>query len=143
MRNGDQDLISILEILKDKDEFECGEAQNEEQIASLEKKLHVIFPKSYRWILQQYGYIAWLEGVILGPSSNPCYDLITINQFARSEELPEDFVSLPLDAFVIDSYPGGGYYMVFSADSSRAGQVGLFLDETFNQEEPGRVLKHF
>lgn len=129
------DLINIVEILKNKDEFECGEGQNEEQIAMLETKLQVIFPKSYRWIVKQYGYMAWSDGIILGPSNISHYDLMTINEYARSEELPKDFAKLPSDAFVIDRYPGGGYYMLFSADSPRAGQVGLFLDETFNHEE--------
>ena len=31
-------------------------------------------------------------------------------------------------------YGGGGYYMLFSDDSFRKGQVGLFLDETFYEE---------
>lgn len=129
------DLINIFKTLQKKDEFECGIPQNEEQIATLEKKLHIAFPQSYRWFLQHYGYAAWSEGVILGSSNFPYYDVITINEYARSEELPEDFISLPLDAFAIDRYPGGGYYMLFSADSSRAGQVGLFLSETGYHEE--------
>ncbi|MBB1282575.1 hypothetical protein [Pseudoalteromonas sp. SR41-1] len=35
---------------------------------------------------------------------------------------------------IIGTYDGGGYYFLFSQESERAGEVGLFLTETYGQE---------
>lgn len=101
----------------------------------MEEQLNTKFPDSYKKFLKKYGYITWSEGDVYGISDDPYFDLLKKNKFARSEALPADFMPLPLDAFAIDKYAGGGYYMLFSADSPRAGQVGLFLSETAYHEE--------
>lgn len=129
------DSISILQKLKLKKNFECGEPQNEAQIRTLEEALNVKFSASYKQFLKMYGYASFSGGHIFGPSKDPYYDLITRNKKIRAEKLPEDFLNLPEDAFAIDRYPGGGYFMLFGKDSSRAGEVGLFLSETAYQEE--------
>lgn len=128
------DLIDMLKKLKLKKDFECGESQNENHIQNLEIKLNLKFPESYRQFLKIYGYVAFFGGHIFGPSKDRYYDLVTRNKEAHIENLPKDFQSLPEDALVISYYPGGGYYMLFSQDSLRKGQVGLFIDEMLYNE---------
>lgn len=124
------DLIDIFKRLEKKEDFEYGIAQSDEQINGLEQKLGVKFPIAYRKFLESYGYVSFFGGAIYGPSDNPYYDLLRKNKLARQEQLPSDYQHLPKDAFVIESYPGGGYFMLFSDDSPRKGQVSLFIDET-------------
>ncbi len=47
----------------------------------------------------------------------------------------DEYQSVPQHGLVINSYDGGGYYFLFSEESERAGEVGLFLTETYGQEE--------
>ena len=129
------DLINIFKIIEKKEDFESGIPANGDQIDFFEKKLNVTFPDSYVQFLKQFGYATWSEGEIYGLSENPYYDLLMSNKEAREENVPNDFISLPRDAFIFKEYGGGGYYMLFGADSPRAGQVGLFLSETGYQEE--------
>lgn len=128
-------LINIFKILEQKEDFQCGEPQDEKQIQELETKLNMKFQRSYKEFLKKYGYISWFGGGIYGLSNDPYFNLLRKNWLARTEKIPEDFLPLPKDAFIIKGYGGGGYYMLFSADSPRAGQVGLFLSENGYQEE--------
>lgn len=128
------DLIDLLKKLKCKQDFECGESQNENQIQNLENMLKLKFPESYKQFLRTFGFVSFFGGHIYGPSKNSYYDLVTRNREAREEILPEDFQSLPEDALIISYYPGGGYYVLFSEDSIRKGQVGLFIDEMLYSE---------
>jgi len=128
-------LIKILKNLELKENFISGVPQNEEEIRNLEKELHLKFPKGYKIFLQKYGYMSWLGGEIYGPSDDDYCDLITRNKEARNIEFPKEYKSLPRDAFIFQGYAGGGYFMLFSEDSRRAGEVGLFLHETYNNEE--------
>jgi hypothetical protein len=38
---------------------------------------------------------------------------------------------------VIETYGGGGYYFLYSKDSSRNGEVVLLIDETWRKQEEG------
>ena len=129
------DFTNLLTKLTLKENFAHGLPQSEGQIHDLETKLNVQFPQSYKDFLRRYGYMSWLGGEIYGPSDDEYCDLLIRNKEAREINLPKDFFSLHKDAFVIKGYLGGGYYMIFSADSPRAGQVGLFLGETAYHEE--------
>lgn len=129
------DLIEILKKIEQKEDFQYEGSQNEEQIRFFESELNVKFPKSYKEMFKKYGYMAWNEGEIYGASNDLYYNVLEKNKFARQQKIPDNFLSLPRDAFIFDKYPGGGYYMLFSNDSPRAGQVGLFLSESGYQEE--------
>jgi len=138
------DLIDILKKIEQKEGFQSGHAQDEEQIMFFESELNVKFPNSYKMIFKRYGYMAWDEGEIYGASTDVYYNLLEKNKFARQQKLPENFLVLPIDAFVFDKYSGGGYYMLFSADSPRAGQVGLFLSESgYHEEQTWESLEAF
>lgn len=129
------DIINIFKNLEQKEEFECGLPQSESQIQDLETSLNVKFPEVYKEFLRRYGYMSWFGGGIYGQSHDQYFDLLRKNRLAREEKIPADFLSLPQDAFIFKEYGGGGYYMLFSADSPRSGQVGLFLNETAYREE--------
>lgn len=129
------ELIDIYKCFEKKENFEHGQAQTEAQINVLEDKLKIKFPEAYKELLRKYGYISFFGTEIYGPSNDPYCDLLTRNKKARDQKLPKDFIPLPLDAFIFMQYGGGGYYMLFSEDSPRAGQVGLFLSETAYHEE--------
>lgn len=137
MRKGKtyMDLIKILKKLELKEGFACGVPQSEEEIDNLENALNVRFPVEYKVFLRKYGYMSWLGDEIYGPSDDDYCDLLTRNKEARNLEFPKEFKSLPKDAFIFQEYPGGGYYMLFSQDSQRPGEVGLFLHEMYNNEE--------
>lgn len=129
------ELIDILKGFEKKENFECGWPQTDKQIHTLEDSLKIKFPEEYKELLKNYGYISFFGTEIFGPSNDPYCDLLTRNKTARERSIPKDFHSLPLNAFIFMQYGGGGYYMLFSADSPRAGQVGLFLSETGYREE--------
>ena len=129
------EIIEILEKATLLEDFERGSAQDTSSIVEIEKKLDLKLPESYVEILHRYGYISCIRGDIYGVSNDPYFDVVKKNIMIRNEILPDDFHSLPDDAFVIDKYMGGGYYMLFGKDSKRAGQVALFLDETYNMED--------
>jgi len=128
------DLIDVFNTIERKEDFEHGLPQSGKEIRDLEVALNVKFPESYKELLQKYGYISWLGGSIYGPSKDAYYDLLIRNKELREERLPEGFASPPKEAFLIKDY-GEAYIMLFSDNSPRAGQVGLFLSETGYQEE--------
>lgn len=128
------DLINILKEMELKEGYVCGEPQSEKEIQNLEFKLNIKFPSEYRFFLQKYGYMSWFGGEIYGPSSDEYCDLLTRNNEVNEGKFPKDFRALPNDAFVFQGYLGGGYYMIFGENSDRAGEVGLFLHEIYNNE---------
>ena len=128
------EIIEILKTIESNEGFKCGKALSDLEIQELEVEMGMSFPDSYKVLLRGYGYMAWFGDMLYGKSSNSFFDLVSRNKKLREEVLPEDFYSYPEDAFLVKNYDGGGDYMLFNKDSERAGQVGLFLDETFNQE---------
>lgn len=128
------DIIEILKKIESNEDFECGEGLDDAGIQSLEKELGMSFPDSYKVFLKKYGYMSWFGDTLCGYSSDNFSNVIYANKKLRARELPEDFFPYPEDAFLIKRYAGGGDYMLFEKGSERSGQVGLFLDETFNQE---------
>ncbi|PWU04497.1 MAG: hypothetical protein C5B43_04485 [Verrucomicrobia bacterium] len=127
-------LTDIFKKLKQKENFTFGEPQNDQQIRDLENELKVVFPESYKEFLSKYGYASWFGGSIYGVSKNPYYDLLRKNKLMREEKVPLDFNPLPKDAFLIKDY-GDAYFLLYGMNSTRAGQVGMFLSESGYQEE--------
>jgi len=86
-------------------------------------------------MLETVGYIRWFGESILGVAENEHYDTLSNTLSLRSEQRPSDFLTVPRDGNVIQNYAGGGYYFLFSKASKRSGEVALFTDELFGNEE--------
>lgn len=125
------DLIDIYNKLRKEEGFEEGKPASSEDIQKIEKELNVFFPSLYKEILLKFGYIAWNGGEIFGFSADPYYDVVSKTKYARAEDLPVNFSSIPSNTVVISKYPGGGYYLLHCEDSPKPGQISLILDETY------------
>ncbi|WP_166115239.1 SMI1/KNR4 family protein [Pseudoalteromonas sp. Z9A5] len=113
------------------------------QIKDLEEKLKITLPEPYKFFLEQYGFCLWFGDVVFGlvplDEDNEDYkslDVIRATEYYHQRyDNKDEYQSVPEHGLVINSYDGGGYYFLFSEESERAGEVGLFLTETYGQEE--------
>ena len=110
------------------------------EISELEIHLKVTLPADYKYFLQEYGYCFWFGGVVCGlVGENKRYEklcsVIKKNSYYRELYTEGSLYSpVPDNGLVIGKWGGGGYYFLFSQESERAGEVGLFLTETYGQE---------
>jgi len=120
--------------------FECrANGAPEHEINSLEGLIGALLPKDYKYFLSNYGFALWFGGTIPGLIENDdAYDeeddVRETNAYYIAFYNDPEYQLVPENGLVINSYDGGGYYFLFSKESDRAGEVGLFLTETFGQE---------
>lgn len=122
------ELSEIFSKLEQKDDFECGEPQSEEDIGRLEGRLKFSFPEDYKIFLKKYGYIRWKEGKIYGISKRLENDLVHRNSLVREDIQPTEFMKLPDDAILIQDY-GDAFFMLFDKNALQKGSVFLYLSE--------------
>jgi len=110
--------------------FRFSGPTTEDQIAAAERELGVMFPRSYRTFLRQYG-AGTLDCVeIFGiPSDRLWGDVVMMNQLT-SCQIPRHFVKFTDD---IGNY---SYYL----DTSRMDDEGECPVVVFGPEESGRVI---
>ena len=116
-----------------------GNVANEE-IKNLETEQNITLPNDYKYFLSNYGYCFWFGEVICGlVGENKRYEKLC--SIVRKNTYYHDlynndpaYQSVADDGVIIGTYDGGGYYFLFSQESERAGEVGLFLTETYGQE---------
>jgi len=116
---------------------EGGAAQDE--ILALEKYYKITLPNDYRDFLLKFGFVAWFGDYICGLVSEETRFGKTFSVYKKTDYYQDfynraEFKSVPTDGVIINKYDGGGYYFLFSQESERAGEVGLFLTETYGQE---------
>ncbi|MBB1403887.1 SMI1/KNR4 family protein [Pseudoalteromonas sp. SG45-1] len=112
------------------------------QIKGLEEKFKITLPEPYRFFLEQYGFCFWfgdsVQGLVPLDEDYEDYeedDVIGATEYYhQTYDNKDEYQSVPDHGVVINSYDGGGYYFLFSQESDRAGEVGLFLTETYGQE---------
>ncbi|MEL0633687.1 SMI1/KNR4 family protein [Pseudoalteromonas carrageenovora] len=90
--------------------------------------------------LEQHGFCFWFGDSVLGlvPLDEDYEEDDVIGgtkYYHQRYDNKDEYQSVPEHGLVINSYDGGGYYFLFSEESERAGEVGLFLTETYGQEE--------
>ena len=111
----------------------------DEEIVTLEMNFGITLPDDYKYFLSNFGFASWFGGGIQGlPDSNyrfKKYSDVNLNTSYHVKICEkENFIPVPKLGLVIYTYDGGGYYFLFSQESERAGEVGLFLTETYGQE---------
>ena len=145
------EITNIMSLAEKLENFECRKKKGalQLQIENLEIEFGITLPEPYKFFLGQYGFCLWFGGSVKG--------LVPLEDEYEGDEDEEDFKdddviratkyyhqrydnkdeyqSVPEHGLVIKSYSGGGYYFLFSEESERAGEVGLFLTETYGQEE--------
>lgn len=130
-------LILKAKSLKNYDDRENG-ASNEE-IVSLEMHFGITLPEDYKYFLSNFGFASWFGGGVQGlPDSDYRFKKFSDVNLNTSYHIKsyekENYLPVPKLGLVINTYDGGGYYFLFSQESERAGEVGLFLTETYGQE---------
>ena len=79
------DVISLIDTLKLKDDWNCGEPAEEPTLDDYQVALKVSFPPEYRMLLRAYGYIRWSGQYIAGIcSSRTKYDVISRTQTSKA-----------------------------------------------------------
>ena len=85
------------------------------------------------------GFALWFGGSIPGLADHKSDDydeeddVLETHRYYKELYNKDDYQPVQTDGLAINSY-SGGYYFLFSESSPRAGQVGLFLTETYGQE---------
>ena len=137
------DITSIMAQAQQIKNFRCRKGgAPREQIKGLEEKFKITLPESYKFFLEQYGFCLWLgdsvQGLVPLDEDYEDYeedDVIGATEYYHQRyDNKDEYQSVPQHGLVINSYDGGGYYFLFSQESERAGEVGLFLTETYGQE---------
>jgi len=131
--------IIMSQAASKKNFIQRGSVGNEE-ITALETMQNITLPNDYKYFLSRYGYCFWFGEVICGlVGENKRYEKLC--SIVRKNTYYYDlynndpkYQSVASDGIVIGTYDGGGYYFLFAQESERAGEVGLFLTETYGQE---------
>lgn len=131
-------LLNEVEKLKNFTYRHGGASVSE--INSLEKLFNITLPEDYRKFLEMYGYGVWFGDGINGLTDKGSIfeedSSVEVNTKYYHDLYDNDpkFKAVPKQGVVINRYSGGGYYFLFSKESSRSGEVGLFLTETWGKE---------
>ena len=137
------EITNIMEQAQQIKNFRCRKGGAPQvQIKGLEEKFKITLPESYKFFLEQYGFCLWLGNSVPGlvplDEDHEYYeedDVIGATEYYHQRyDNNDEYQSVPQHGLVINSYDGGGYYFLFSKESERAGEVGLFLTETYGQE---------
>jgi len=132
------ELLNKAKSFKNFDDRKNGATESE--IKALESTLKVTLPSEYHFFLSESGFISWFGGGVQGlPHSDYKFKkysdvIISTKSYHDLYDHDPSYLSVPKEGLVIDVYDGGGYYFLFSQESKRAGEVGLFLTETYGQE---------
>ena len=138
------DLIDLFEEIKKQENFTCGNGATKEEIDDFEKRLGITLPVSYKTFLETFGFALWFGHSIFGLSKDEEENALIHTLEAREDKLLEDARPLPLEAVILESYGGGGYYFLYCHPSPRAGEVILIMDETFwNEVESWQTFEDF
>ena len=145
------EITNIMALAQKLENFECRKKKGtlQLQIKNLEREFKITLPEPYKFFLEQYGFCFWfgdnvkglvpLEDEYEGDEDEEDFiddDVIRATKYYRQRyDNKDEYQSVPEHGLVINSYDGGGYYFLFSEESERAGEVGLFLTETYGQEE--------
>ena len=136
-----KNLTAIMDKAAEKENFTSRQGGAEEfEIKELEDSFNITLPEDYKFYLLTYGYTVWFGEIICGFVDKGAMfeedaDVIPITKYYRKlYNDDKNYSFVPSEGVVIGSYDGGGYYFLFSQESERAGEVGLFLTETYGQE---------
>lgn len=131
------ELIGKAKLFKNYDDRSNGAL--DEEVRSLEIDFGITLPDDYKYFLSNFGFSSWFGGGVQGlPDSSYRFkkysdvNLNTLYQIKLYKK--EHYLPVQKNGLVINTYDGGGYYFLFSQESERAGEVGLFLIETYGQE---------
>lgn len=133
-------LETIMSQAASKQNFTQRGSVGNEEIKKLETIQSITLPDDYKYFLSSYGYCFWFGEVICGlVGENKRYEKLcsAVRKTTYYHDLYNNnpkYQSVTSDGIVIGTYDGGGYYFLFSHESERAGEVGLFLTETYGQE---------
>lgn len=130
-----------MQLASENENFEMrvGQIYNHE-LESLETIIGQSLSGDYRYFLKKYGFALWFGGSIPGLADHKSDDydeeddVLETHRYYKELYNKDDYQPVQTDGLAINSYSGGGYYFLFSESSPRAGQVGLFLTETYGQE---------
>ena len=127
------DVINLINTLKQKDGWNCGEPADEATVDSYQLALKVGFPPEYKTLLRAFGYIRWSGQYIAGICSNRTkYDVIFRTQTSKANKYHG--AKFPAYGLSIQQYGGGGDYVLFGSQSEREGEVALFIIEEGYEE---------
>ncbi|MEN3158553.1 SMI1/KNR4 family protein [Alkalimonas sp. NCh-2] len=134
-------LEAIIQKAKSNKNYSEGGSCLSDEVQLFETRLGVPLPDDYKYFISKYGYCFWFGEVVCGlvGENNKRYEKIccAISKNSYYHNLYNNnpsYVPVPKEGVVIAKWDGGGYYFLFSKESERAGEVGLFLTETFGQE---------
>jgi hypothetical protein len=126
--------MELLKNLGEKPSFECfGKTPNDE-ILKLENSLRITFVVSYKIFLQEFGCAEWFGHTIFGISDDEDCKTLSYTIELREGESSSEIKRIPHEGNVLGIYGGGGHYFLHSNESSRAGEVSLFIDELYGEE---------
>ena len=136
-----KDLTAVMDKAAEKENFTSRQGGAEEfEVKELEEAFNITLPADYKFYLLKYGYTLWCGEIICGFVDKGAMfegtaDVIPTTQYYRKLYNDDNnYTSVSSEGVVIGSYDGGGYYFLFSQESERAGEVGLFLTEAYGQE---------
>jgi antitoxin YobK len=128
-------IQELIALAKQKENYhDAGEPPTYSNIRAVEEFLDVKLPENYWKLLESVGFMSWFGGAVYGCSRHVYWDVVRHTLISRHRSLPEGWHNLPTDCVVINTYGGGGDYVLFCKKSPRAGEVALFLDEEMGQE---------
>lgn len=130
----------LMKAAASKENFMIREGgASEAEIIALEQCYKITLPSDYREFLHKFGFVAWFGDYVCGLVEENARLSKSCNVYRKTDYYRDvynraDFQPVPTNGVIINQYDGGGYYFLFSQESKRAGEVGLFLTETYGQE---------
>ncbi|MFK3863687.1 SMI1/KNR4 family protein [Pseudoalteromonas rhizosphaerae] len=111
----------------------------EQEIIDLQSYYKITLLDDYKHFLKSFGFCAWFGDYICGLPEESFRFKKSLSVYNKTNYFIDFYKEHELQAVskrgvIINKYDGGGYYFLFSKESGRAGEVGLFLTETYGQE---------
>lgn len=125
-------LDDFLREAARKEMFRTGQGATFDQIGAIQERLQVVLPDTYRSLLARVGHVRWFGGSIFGVSSDDEeHDTIARTSKERQfvEDLFEEDRPMSWRGNVIAEIFGGGFCVLHSKDSDRAGQISAHAPE--------------